>query len=161
MRKCAICNKEVTRPDAPILTMGAYGAPRCLCDACDAELATATEGREYADILAAIEGIGKRVADSSHMDRESLATVKELLDAAGERAERIRRGEYDFAEDEAGEDAYEIPEDMLEVEEDRELDRQDEERLKKFDRIFNWVAGILIGASAAFFVYKLLETFVF
>ena len=162
MRKCAICNAEIAREDAPILTMGAYGTPKCLCDECDGELTVATEGREYGEIVSAIERVGKRVADSSVADRVSLTTVKELLAAAAERAEHIKLGKYDFSTDEADSEGFEeIPEEMLETEEDRELDRQDEERLKKFDKIFNWVAGILIGASAAFFVYKLLETFVF
>ena len=76
MRKCAICNAEITREDAPILTMGAYGTPKCLCDGCDADLTVATEGREYGEILSAIERIGKRVADSSVADRVSLTTVR-------------------------------------------------------------------------------------
>ena len=161
MRKCAICNTPLVREDAPILTMGAYGRPRCLCDECDGELSVATESREYDDIVRAVERIGKKVADSSVADRESLATVKELLESAMERAERIRVGEYDFSEDEAEEEGYEIPEELLESEEDRELDRRDEEKNKKFDKVFNWIAGFIIGAAVAFLIYRVLDTFIF
>lgn len=161
MRKCAICNTPITREDAPILTMGAYGNPRCLCDECDAELAIATEGAEYDEIVASIDRIGKKVAETSATDKESFVTVKELLSAAGERAELIRRGEYDFSADGEEEGLEEIPEELLECEEDRELDRIDEEKNKKFDKIFNWVAGITIGAAAAFLIYRLLDIYIF
>ena len=92
---------------------------------------------------------------------QSLATVKELLSAAMERAELIKSGEYDFASDEDEAELEEIPEELLETEEDRALDRADEERTKKFDRVFNWIAGFAIGAAAAFLIYRVLETYVF
>ncbi len=161
MKKCAICNTPITREDAPILTMGAYGTPKCLCDECDAELAVATEDRDYKEAFAAIERIGRKVADSSVADRESLVTVKEILSSASERARRIRLGEYDFSEDGISDAIEEIPEELLESDEDRELDRADEEKNKRFDRIFNWVAGFVIGAAAAFLIYRVLDTYIF
>ena len=162
MRKCAICNSAVTRDDAPILTMGAYGTPRCLCDECDKSLAVATEGREYGEVVAAIEKIGERLSASDVTDMQSIATVKELLDSARERAELIKSGEYDFAADaDDNEDAYEIPDELLETEEDRELDRADEERNRKFDKIFNLIAGVVIGAAAAFLIYRVLDAYLF
>ncbi len=162
MKKCAICNSPVTRDDAPILTMDVYGNPRCLCDACDRELTVATEGEEYSEIVEAIEKVGRRVAESSLADRKTLVTVKEILSTAGERAEKIRDGEYDFSADEAEDGGFdEIPEELLETEEDRELDRAEEVRNQKFDKIFNWVAGIAIGAAAAFVIYRFLDAYLF
>jgi uncharacterized protein YicC (UPF0701 family) len=46
-------------------------------------------------------------------------------------------------------------------EEDIEKDKKDAERLRKFDKITNWVCGILILAAAAIAVYQILVTFVF
>ena len=108
-----------------------------------------------------MDRIGKKVATASLGDRESLATVKEILESAIERAELIKSGEYDFSSDTESEDSYEIPEELLESEEDRELDRMDEEKNKKFDKIFNWVAGIAIGAAAAFLIYRVLDIYIF
>ena len=57
---------------------------------------------------------------------------------------QIEDGSYDFTLDEQTEEEFELSEDMLETEEDRELDRIEEEREKRFDKILNW-AWLFIG----------------
>ena len=84
-------------------------------------------------------------------------TRKGILDPKSlsfeERAKLIKEGSYDFALDdqESEEDVLEeIPEELRETEEDRELDRKEAEALKKFDKVTNWLwLGILVGVIGA------------
>jgi hypothetical protein len=88
--------------------------------------------------------------------------MRALLLKAAKRAAAIKDGEYDFALDEVaeqetaeGEEATEgfdeIPEELLESEEDAELDRRDAEIGKKFDKVLNWVwVAVLVGTVTLF-----------
>ena len=165
MRKCTICHKEITAEDAPILVMGAYGIPKVLCDECSRDLDTVTGGKEYDGISEAMNRLGERMSESSP-DAQTLCVVNSILEDAAERAKQIRDGSYDFSldEEEGENDANafdEIPEELAETEEDREKDRIDEERNKKFDKYFNWVTiGALIGV-ALFVIWKILDAYLF
>lgn len=156
-----MCGKAIEREDAPVLAMGAAGNPRLLCDECAALLDTATLGENIEDIKAAMERIGNLMADGNP-DGVTYSIVSELMVSASDRAKAIKDGTYDFSLD--GEEKTdggfeEIPEELLETEEDREKDRLEEEKSKKFDKFYN---GVLIGACIALGVFvgwKVLEAF--
>ena len=160
MSKCSICNKLIEREDAPILVMGAYGNPKYLCDECAAELDEATLGREVDKIAATMENIGKKMSDSNP-DKLTYTTVSGIMESAAERASRIKAGTYDFAEDtetDVSDDTFEeIPEELMETEEDRALDKKDEEQTARFNKFMDYVnIGVIIGAvgSVIFFILK-------
>lgn len=160
MAKCCICGSENLREDAPVLTLGATGYARYLCDDCDALLETATRGTDFNAIKEAMDKLGKTMADGNP-DEATFYIASEIMIDASDRAKAIKDGSYDFALDEVNnnEGFDELPEELRESEEDIELDRQEEEKNKKFDKVYN---GILIGACVAlglFVVWKVLEAF--
>ncbi len=159
MAKCCMCDRNIERDDAPILSMGAAGNPRYLCDDCAALLDTATMGRDFDEIKSAVEQIGNIMADNDP-DGVTYSVVSEMMIDASERAKEIKEGTYDFSLDEVeGECLEEIPEDMQESEEDIEKDKEDEEKLKKFDKFYN---GVLIGlgiGTAIVVIWRLVEAF--
>jgi hypothetical protein len=163
MSKCTICNREITSEDPRILTMGAYGTPKYLCDECSSDIDEVSCGRDYDKIAATMEKIGNLLANSNP-DKTTFETVNSIMEEAAERAKLIKSGEYDFSLDEYksdGEETFEdVPEELKETEEDRELDREDEEKLKKFDKFFNWV---LVGAGiglVGFIIWRIIDAFV-
>ena len=159
MAKCCICEKHIEREDAPVLSMGAVGNARLLCDDCAALLDTATLGRDFDMIKLAMDKIGKTMADHDP-DGVTLETVSEIMLAAGERAKAIKDGSYDFSldgEDEDGDVLDEIPEELRESEEDIERDKRDEEKNKKFDKVYNIVLIGAIAACVLFIAWKVLE----
>ena len=159
-RKCVICGKIITDEAPAILAVGAYGDHRCICSDCQALFDTATLGREYDEIAEAIETLCKKMVDTSP-DAKTFKVASAILSSAAERAKLIKAGEYDFSLDEAEADGEldEIPEELLETEDDKEKDRRDEERAKKFDKVFNYItAGVFIAATILIIV-KLISTF--
>ena len=161
MDKCSICNAKIDTEDAAILTMGAYGNPRYLCDECAKDLDTATLSRDTDEIAEAMECIGSKMADSDP-DKQTYNTVTALMANALDRAKKIKDGEYDFSLDEVREsedEMDEIPEELAESEEDKEKDLADEEKQKQFDKIYNYVLiGVGIG-MAAFIIWKIIDAF--
>ncbi len=161
MDKCSICNAKIDTEDAPILTMGAYGTPRYLCEKCAADLDTATLSRDTDEISAAMERIGNKMADSDP-DKQTYTTVTALMTSARDRAKKINAGEYDFSLDEVSdsEDEFdEIPEELAESEEDKAKDVADEEKQKQFDKFYNYVLiGVGIG-MALFIIWKIVDAF--
>ena len=165
MKQCAICNKAITAEEPQILAMSAYGTPKYLCDECGDDLDEATLGREPDQIAAAMDRIGTRLANTNP-NKSTFLTVNEVMKNAAARAKLIKEGKYDFSLDEEVEEEdeegfEEIPEELKETEEDRELDRADEEKLRKFDKFYNWVlVGVLIG-FVGFLIWRILDAFVF
>jgi hypothetical protein len=157
-KKCVLCDRTITEESPAILAVGAYGNPKCVCGECQGLLDTATLGREYDKIADAMDAIGKRMADSTP-DNQSYEVVNALLTDAAERAKKIKAGEYDFSLDEEPAEDGEIPEELLETEEDRALDKRDEEREKKFNKVFNWVTGIVFAAAAILIIVKIITSF--
>ncbi len=160
MAKCCMCDKNIERDDAPVLAMGAAGNPRLLCDDCAALLDTATLGRNVEEIKPAILKISELMANNDP-DELTFSVVSQLMLSAAERAKAIKEGSYDFSLDEKseGEGFEEIPEELLETEEDREQDRLEEEKSKKFDKFYDYAligAGIVLGIII---IWKLIETF--
>ena len=161
MAKCCMCDVNIEREDAPVLSMGSAGNPRLLCDRCAALLDTATMGRDFDKIKESIEQIGTIMADHDP-DGVTFSIVSELMVSASDRAKAIRDGSYDFSLDEQqGDEGFdEIPEELRESEEDIERDRQDEEKLKKFDKFYNYVligAGIAVGLLL---IWKIVQRFI-
>lgn len=162
MKQCAICDRHVEAETAPILTMGAYGVPKYLCEECAADLDVATLGTDYDEIAAAIERVGNKMSNFDP-DGQTYKTVSALMERAAARAKAIKEGTYDFALDaeESAEGFEELPDELLETEEDRELDRQDEEKQKEFDKFFNWVSLGVLVAAVLLVIWRVLDTWVF
>lgn len=161
MAKCCMCERKIEREDAPVLTMSIGGSPRLLCDDCAALMDTVTLGRDYDQIKAAMEKVGRLMADGN-ADTATYSVISQVMLSASERAKAIKSGEYDFALDEApAEEGFEeIPEELQETEEDKELDRIDEEKNKLFDKIYNVVLIVALVAVGAFVVWKIVERFI-
>jgi len=161
MSKCCICCKEIEREDPAVLAMGGAGIPRHLCDDCEALLDTATLSRDYDEAGAAIGKLSKMMAENDP-DPVTYSMVNGLLLNASDRAVAIKEGKYDFALDEQvpEDDGFEeIPDELLETEEDREKDRIEEEKQKQFDKFFNYVVIGACIAFAGFFIWKIIDTF--
>lgn len=155
MRQCAVCNAPITEESPAVLTMGGYGHPRYLCSGCAARFDTVTAGHDPEEIAAAMHRISDDLSATGTEDEATYETVREIFDAASRRAKKIKDGTYDFSEDDREEEGTldEIPEELRESEEDLALDREEEEKNKKFDRVLNFV-WIGVGVLAvAFLVY--------
>ncbi len=146
---CAICGKVVENEDAPILTHGGSGLPRYLCSGCERDIDTATLGREYSEIDAAMDRISANLVGANVEDTAVFMALDDILSSAKDRALQIKAGEYDFSlDEEEAEMLEELPEDMLESEEDKRLDEEEEVKYKKLDKILNWVwIAALVGAA--------------
>lgn len=166
MKKCCMCNAVIEKDDAPILAMGAVGNPKLLCDTCAELLDTATMGREYEKIEAAMDTIGRKMSESNP-DTTTYSIVSVLMAKAAGRAKAIKIGKYDFSlddpETELGEEFEEelddIPEELRETEEDIAKDKEDEEKMKKFDKVYNILLIVLGAITLGVIVWRLITTF--
>ena len=160
MRKiCCTCLARIENEDAPVLTMGAYGNPKLLCDECASLVETMSYGKEYDTVVAAMDSLTARMSAANVDDRFTVATVTEMLSECAERAQKIKEGSYDFSLDEerANEGMDEIPEELQETEEDRLLDEKEAASNAKFDKVMNWLwIGVGIGA-VGFIIWKLVD----
>ena len=166
MKKCCICNTVIEREDAPILAMGAVGNPKLLCDKCAELLDIATMGREYEKIEAAMDEIGRKMGDSSP-DHTTYNIVSGLMAESAGRAKAIKLGNYNFSleeqlreekENEEGE-FDEIPDELRESEEDIAKDKEDEEKAKKFDKVYNVILACVIVVFVGVLAWRLIQTF--
>lgn len=157
--KCCICKSAVDGESAAILAMSGFGTPRYICDGCDSELSLATGASELSEIGSAMDRISKKMTENKVEDPLVLKSVQEIMKDARERAEKIKSGEYDFSEDESNDrgESEEIPEELLETEEDRELDRKEAEKNKKFDKISNIICLVLLAAAIGFLIYRVIR----
>jgi hypothetical protein len=104
-----------------------------------------------------MERVGEKMAKNNVEDELVINTVTETFAAAAERAEKIKAGEYDFSLDEAecGDGEPEVPEELLESEEDKRLDEEEAEVLKKSDKVIN--ISMAIGAGIAVILFVLFK----
>lgn len=157
MAKCCICNSLIERDDAPVFAMGVGGQPRLLCDECAHLLDVATLGREFDKIEAAMDKIGKLMADNDP-DRVTFNAANELMAHASARAKAIKEGNYDFSLDEGEENTEgefeDIPEELLETEEDKEQEKIEEEKAKKFDKVYTVILIIACVVLALILAYR-------
>lgn len=148
---CSVCLKLIDTDTAPVLTMGAYGTPRCLCDDCAEQIEIFTRGTDYDKITAAMDEIGERMSRANIDDKMTVSCVTHMLVDAAKRANAIKDGSYDFSLD-TEEEEYIIPDELLESEEDRALDEKEARSKEKMDKVMNWVwLAVLIG-TVTFFV---------
>ena len=142
--------------------MTAFGNPKHICEECERDLDEATISREPEIISAAIEKIGKKMQSANNDDALILSTVSEIIENATERGEMIRNGVYDFENDEIDEfeSVDEVPEDLLETEEDKARDAHDKKANEKFDKIMNYVSlGLFIAFVGAVLYWVLSKLF--
>lgn len=158
MNNCCICERDVEREDAPILAMGGAGYARVLCEECDRELQVATRGHDVDEIKAAINSLTTKLANGEP-DAVTYRMMNEILVTATQRAMEIKDGTYDFARDdeEDNEGFDEIPEELLESEEDVELDKKDEEKAKKFDKVYSIILTISLIALGGMIVWRIIQ----
>lgn len=155
---CSICRSVTDNPEAPILTIGGFGTPRYLCDACAADIDTATLGKDYDTIVAAMDRIGSEMTAKGVDDPVTLECLEDLLTDAAKRATLIKDGSYDFALDDAASiesELDEIPEELLESEEDKALDEKEEAEAKKIDKVMNWVWLVVLIGAVGFMIWWL------
>lgn len=158
MNNCCICERDVEREDAPILAMGGAGYARVLCEECDRELQVATRGHDVEEIKAAINSLSTKMANGEP-DAVTFRMMSEILITATQRAMEIKDGTYDFSrDDEEDNEGYdEIPEELLESEEDIELDKKDEEKAKKFDKVYSIILTISLIALGGMIVWRIVQ----
>ena len=156
---CSLCKKCVDSESAPILTIGGYGNPKYICEDCAADIEEVSSGIDVDSVKAAMARVADNMSVANVDDKTVLETVAEIYADAKDRIEKIESGSYDPTE-EASEEGYDIPEELLETEEDKRLDELDAEKAEKnkiVDKIFTWAFGaILVGIFVYFFITKVL-----
>ena len=156
MKLCSICKKEIDSDTAPILTMGGFGNPKYLCDSCAENMDTVTASHDPEQIEGAMKQIAAKISSAQVDDKLVMDTVGEIFSEAGKRAALIREGNYDFSLDSKDEGLEDIPQELLESEEDKLLDEKDAETNKKIDKILNWItAGFIVAAVGILISYFL------
>ena len=95
------------------------------------------------------------ISEGNADDTLTISTMSSIMAKAAERATLIKEGKYDFALDVSeqqieDESLIEIPEELLESEEDKQLDEEENERAQKIDKVLNWVWGIVMALAVAF-----------
>ena len=161
MKLCSICHKKIETEEPAILTMSGFGNPRHICNECEKDLDNATLSKDPEIISEAIEKIGKKIRNANNDDELVLETVTGIIENATERGEMIKNGVYDFENDEAEESELEdsVPEELLESEEDRELDKKEELTRANIDKIINYATlGIFVGVLG-YIVYWIISRF--
>ena len=155
-KKCALCFCDVDADKSAILAMGGFGYPRYLCEECETLIDKVSNTEDYNEFMIAKEKLVSRCHPYLSDDKVSFETLCSILDSATERAEQIKEGVYDFSSDsveEKTEGFEEIPDELKETEEDRQLDLRDEEVSRKADKILNWVMLAAFIGVVGFFVY--------
>ena len=156
---CSLCLSAVDVETAEILTMGAYGTPKLLCNDCTRLMHKVTRADNYPEVKEAIEELGNKISVANIDDRRVLDTVSEIFKESLVRAEKIKAGTYDFELDkvESTDTIDEIPEELLETEEDKALDEKEAKVIKKWDKIMNYVSLGVLLAVVGFLLYYFLS----
>ena len=156
-KNCCICLNKIFEEDGPILTMGAYGTPKCLCSECAEQIETATSGTDYDKIVEAMDSIPEKLTQANVDDKVTVTTVTEMFADCAKRAQEIKNGTWDFSKDnEASDESFdEIPEELKETEEDRLLDEADAKSMRKFDKVMSWVWAAVLAGVIGFLIWRL------
>lgn len=155
-KNCCICKREIELEDAPIIAIGAYGSPKCICEECEKTIETATHSADADEATEAIRKLGETLTLGNTGDPQVIETVNGIISEAAERADAIRDGSYDFANDAEAEPEFELSEDLLESEEDRALDEKEARTNKIIDTVTGWICGVILVAAVVFFIIKFL-----
>ena len=153
---CSICGKGVDSKEAPILFMSGAGVPRFVCEHHAGLIDTVTESRNPEQIRSAIAELGEDMLRWETDDLTVIDLINGIIKSAGERAELIEKGEYDFSLDEKAddEDEFDITPDMMETEEDRAKTEAEENKNKILDTVITWAMGLAIVGAVAFFIFR-------
>lgn len=139
--------------------MGRSMTPRYICPECEALMDEAIGATDPEAIRGAIARLGDLLAASDIDDGPVIHAVTSHLDHAKKRAQQIEDGTYDFSLDEEEGEEFELTEDLLETEEDRELDRREEEQEKRLNTFLNWAwLGIGVGV-VGYIIYLIVSRF--
>ena len=159
MHYCSICKCDFESETPSVLTMGRSMTPRYMCPECEGLMDEAITSREVEKAREAIAKLGEILAASDSDDAPVILEVTSHLEGAKKRANAIEAGTYDFALDENTGEEFELTEDLLETEEDRELDRQEEVAEERMNKVLNW-AWVGVGiAVVAYFVFMIIYKF--
>ena len=155
---CSVCRRNTDSETSSILVMGGFGNPKYLCEECERDFDKVTGARNYESIKAAMDKVGENLSKNNVEDQTVLDAIEEIFVEARERAEKIKNGTYDFSEEELEtvDEEDEIPEDLRESEEDKQLDQKEAKVNKKIDTILNWAFVVIFVLAIGFFVAKLL-----
>ncbi len=146
MSLCSLCQKQIEGENLAVISMGAYANPRYICDDCSKLIETAQSAREYDEIAQALDTLSSYMTEHGCDDPYVIEAMDNIMSESSLRASAIKEGIYDFSLDEEEGEEYEVPEDLQETEEDRELDRRDREAEEKMDKFMNWAwVGVAIG----------------
>ena len=156
---CSICLESLNRDDAPVLTMGHYGYPRYICKDCEALIETALKSHEVSEAEAAIAKLGETVGNNSADDNAVLEAMEDIFKSATERVQAIKDGTYDFSldEEDESEGLEEIPEELLETEEDKKATEREEEVNRKFNKVMDVVTALVFAAAAAVMIFYFIK----
>ena len=157
---CSICYRQTVDKDtAPILAMGHFGTPRYICSECETLIDTVERSHDPSEIEAAMARLGETVGNNSVEDTVVLEAVEDIFKTSTERAEKIKAGTYDFALDEKEEEGTfdEIPEELLETEEDKQKTEKEEQFNKKFNKIMDIATIVILAAAAVLFVFFMIK----
>lgn len=159
--RCCICFSNLDSQNAPILTIGKLGNPRCLCPDCEELFDSATLGKTYEQITEACRQIGDKMTKFNADDETVFNEANSIIENAMARAESIKDGTYDFSLDEkfaesinSDKQKEEIAAELQESEEDIELDKKDAKAAKIIDTVTSWIAGLALVGAVAFFILK-------
>lgn len=153
IRHCTVCRREVDKDTAPILVMGGFANPRLLCEDCSVSVELITSSVDPEKIEEAMGRISKKLSENGVDDELTVETITEMFTDAGERVKKIRSGEYVPENEAEAENVLDdIPDELLETEEDRLLDERDEEQGRLFDKIFTWVAIVAFAVVIGYFI---------
>ncbi len=148
-KTCSVCYNHFDVESPDVLTFSEQGASKYICPDCKELYETATLSRDPDNAISATGKLKELLVQNR--DMTVLRLFSDVIPAAEERADAIRRGEYDFRLDE--EDVFEeaaIDEELLLEEEDKvflEEATKPAEKPSLFDRVLNW-AWVVIGAFA-------------
>lgn len=150
---CSICLEKLEREDAPVLTMGHYGYPRFICAECEGLIETALKSRDTEAAEAAMARLGETVGNNSADDHAVLEAMENIFSEATARIEAIKNGTYDFSKDDVEADVLEdIPEELLETEEDKKETEAEEAANVKFNKVMDVVTAAVFAAAAVIFI---------
>ncbi len=158
MKTCSVCYNHFEHEDPAILTFSENGASKYICPACKELYETATLAKDPDAATAAAKKIKEILVQNR--DITVLRLFSDVIPAAEQRADEIRRGTYDFSVDEAEElIEAELSEEYSMTEEDRKYLGIEEDTAKPslFDRVLNWVwvaIGALAIATLVYFIWR-------
>ena len=160
MSNCSVCRKEITEKEPAVLVMSGFAYPRYICAECESLFDKATLSHDPEEINSSIEEIGNRLVRANNDDKLILESVSNIIDEAKERGALIAGGEYDFSNDEceiSDDQLDDVPEDLLETEEDKALDEKEKKRNKTLDLITNIICTSALVLALAFVAYRVIS----